>query len=155
MAYRVAMYYNKTGVTCGGTGRKAFVVEPVSMSAIPVLEPVELHSGMEMKTDPVTVESVWISNCCSYMNIGLYLKVGRLDDVSVKHSVGMVHEYDNHNADGTVTSCFVLYHDQGDVPEYYSSKVYLSVPIEKTSADSVRLRVSAYDGEKVFCRALD
>lgn len=154
-SYRAVMYYNKAGEETGSHGRRTVVAEPVSMSAIPVLEPVVLNKDTEMKTDPVDIESVWMSRGGRYMNAGLYLKVGRGGDMSTGHSVGMVHEGYRQNADGTVTACMVLYHDQGDVPEYYSSKVYVSVPLEKISADSVCLRVNTYGGEKIFCRALD
>ena len=43
----------------------------------------------------------------------------------------------------------ILHHDQGNVPEYYSTQVYISIPTERIDADSVRISINSYDGEVV------
>jgi hypothetical protein len=43
-----------------------------------------------------------------------------------------------------------LYHDQNHVPEYYTSRTYVSLPLSVyssvlTSGDSIRIRIKTYD----------
>ena len=46
----------------------------------------------------------------------------------------------------TVTLC--LLHDQGGVPEYYSSRIYTSIPLfNELAGKTIRLRVNTYKGE--------
>ena len=51
--------------------------------------------------------------------------------------------------DGTVTALLHFYHNQADIPQYYSNKYYLSVLCDKMTCDSIRLTVNTYDGEVV------
>jgi hypothetical protein len=50
------------------------------------------------------------------------------------------------NADSTRTMQLLFNHHQGDVPEYYSQRAYISLPLQGLAADSVRLTVVTYDG---------
>lgn len=48
----------------------------------------------------------------------------------------------------------ILYHDQGSVPEYYSAKLYMSIPveyipIELSAGDEVQVSMTTYGGEVV------
>ena len=41
-----------------------------------------------------------------------------------------------------------LHHDQGGVPEYYSSRIYTSIPLNGELAGKIiRLKVNTYKGE--------
>ena len=62
--------------------------------------------------------------------------------------------------DGTVTRtdgkrvrCLRLYHDQGNVPEYYTTKAYSCFALEDIDADSVQVTLNTYKGTIVRCIA--
>ena len=62
--------------------------------------------------------------------------------------------------DGTVTRtdgkrvrCLRLYHDQGNVPEYYTTKAYSCFALEDIDADSVQITLNTYKGTIVRCIA--
>lgn len=145
-AYRALLYYNVSDDK---------IVEPLSISNIPVLMPHAAAAYDSIYTDPITFESVWISTSGKYLNIGFYLKNGQDDDEeSSLHTIGMVLEGITVNSDTTTTMSLRLYHDQGGVPEYYSSKYYASVPCSYLTTDSVTISFNTYDGEVVKSLAL-
>ena len=49
--------------------------------------------------------------------------------------------------DGTTTAHLRFYHDQADIPQYYSNKYYLSVLCDQLVCDSICIVVNTYDGE--------
>ena len=49
-------------------------------------------------------------------------------------------------ADGSRTLHVFLNHDQGKVPEYYSTQVYMSVQTSTLGADSVSFKINTYSG---------
>lgn len=136
--YRVIFYYNVPD--------NASAVEPYSISQVPTLRLGRLEKEENMKTDPVTFESLWRGG--GYVNFGLYLKTGSTDeDDAKKQSVGMVVEKIDTLADGKTKAKLRFYHDQGDYPEYYSSRLYLSLPIDSIATDSVDITINTYGGE--------
>lgn len=135
--YRAILYYNIVDETSA---------EPVAIAQVSTLAILELEDIKDMKTDPVNFESAWVSKNGKYLNMAFYLKVGQDDDDETIHTIGMVCDEVRENADGTKTSFLRLFHDQGGVPEYYSSKHYISVPRSSIEADSVCLAVQTYDG---------
>jgi len=135
--YRAVLYYNKVEENS---------VEPVAISQVPVLNVFQPEAIDTIKTDPVTFESAWMSKSGKYLNLGLYLKTGQSDDDKARQAIGMVFDELHVNHDGTCTAYLRLYHDQGGVPEYYSSKYYVSVLRSTINADSVRLSINTYDG---------
>lgn len=138
--YRAVLYYNQRETTDK-------MVEPVALSQITTLSPLPLEKFKEgIKTDPVTFESIWKSRNGKYINIGMYLKIGQIDNNEVHHTVGIAMEKVQTNADQTSTAYLTFYHDQGDVPEYYSSKYYISIPCNEIKADSVCITINSYKG---------
>ena len=135
--YRALMYYNDKG---GGS------VEPISISPVPVLTPRPEHEFEDRHTDPVRIESIWLSKSGKYINIGLYLKNGTTDSGSERHTLGMMRETTTVNDDLTRTARLRLYHDQGGVPEYYSSRYYVSIPCDGIDTDSVTISINTYEG---------
>lgn len=137
-AYRVIFYYN--------VADNSSTVEPYSISQVPTLRLGRLDNEEEMKTDPVTFESLWLGG--GYVNLGLYLKTGTTDEEDAqKQSVGMVLEKIDTLADGKTKATLRFYHDQGDYPEYYSSRLYLSLPIDSIATDSIDITINTYGGE--------
>ena len=137
--YRAVMYYNLQA-----DGR----AEVVSLASVPVLRGKPREEFEEgVMTDPVRFESLWMSASGRYVNVGFYLKNGAAEDSQALHTIGVVDEGTAENADGTRTAVYRLYHDQGGVPEYYSTRYYVSIPCGTIDADSVRLLINTYDGE--------
>ena len=138
--YRAVMYYNKVG---NGA-------EPLSISHVTTLTPHRDSLAVrKWNPDPVGLETAWVGRNHRYLNIGLVLKMGATDKEATPQSVGMLHGGVTINADSTRTADLLFYHQQGDVPEYYSQRAYLSVPLSGVVADSVRLNVVTYDGRFV------
>ena len=139
--YRALLYYNK--VENGTT-------ESVAAVSVPVLNIKPLATGEQMHEDPVTLESSWVSKSGKYLNLGLLLKTGVADGVDNLQKVGVVLEDVIENHDGTRQVNLRFYHEQNGVPEYYSSRVYVSIPLNGLrKTDVIRLTVNPYQGEVV------
>lgn len=139
-AYRAILYYDGAG-----QGR----ARPLGISQVPVITVVPAERIDGIRTDPVKFESCWVSRTGKYLNVGLYLKVGEGGPADARHSIGMVRDSLTIGADGTRVSWLRLYHDQGGVPEYYSSRYYVSLSCASLDADSVCLSMNTYGGEVV------
>lgn len=137
--YRVVAYYDKVEQGQATIRNIGFV---------PVLSVTDIEEFENFTADPVKLESVWTSKNGKYVNIAIWLKNGTIGENDEKHSLGMVNTGVRHNDDGTTTTCLRLHHDQGDVPEYYSNKYYLSLAVSDIEGDSVCVTVNTYDGEK-------
>ena len=132
--YRMALYYNKV---------KDHQAETVAFGRVGVVLP---HRFREMKTDPVRFESMWIGTNRRFLNASFYLMTGATADDSIRHVVGAAVDTLMRNTDGTSTLHLTLYHDQAGVPEYYSQRTFLSIPLDSLHADSLHLRINTYDG---------
>ena len=128
--YRVMAYYDKTSE---GAARL------VSMRLVPTLIPVAIEDIETPKTDPVRFESLWVSDNRKYVNIGFYIMtVTPDDDAKAVQTLG------------TTTAKITIYHDQGGVPEYYSTRYYASLPVSTLhDADSLTLVINSYNGRIV------
>ena len=142
--YRALLYYEKTDASSSQTD--VSVVRTVSISQVPTLHPTQLKAEETLLADPVKFESMWISANGKYLNIGLYLKDGKTESDSQHHTVGMIRESETTSADGKRTVNLRFFHDQGGVPEYYSTRYYMSVPCKEIDADSVVVTINTYNG---------
>ena len=146
--YRTLLYYNKV------KGR----VEPSSLSPVPVLN-IMMRSTMKepMAAHPVKLESVWRSTNGRYLNLGIALKMGNVDAEDLKQSVGMVCDTIIARQDGVRELHLQLFHNQNNMPEYYSAPIYVCISLSRLSTilrkgDEIYLKVNTYDGmqEKRF-----
>lgn len=138
--YRCMLYYNKVD-------NKA---EVISMGQVPCAAIKSLSEfGKQLVTDPVKFESTWISKNGKYLNMSMYLKTGVTDDTTAVQSLAIVSDTLITHTDNKQIRNLILHHDQGNVPEYYSTQVYISIPTERIDADSVRISINSYDGEVV------
>ncbi len=138
--YRAVLYYEKDG----------HQASPISLTNIPVVTLIPKDSVKNgMKTDPLTLESVWISKNKSFLNVGFYAKVGETANKTAVHQLGMVQDTLVKNTDLTRTLHLKVYHDQGGVPEYYSQKSYFCVALKDLTVDSIRFSMNTYQGEVV------
>jgi hypothetical protein len=146
--YRCMLYYNKVR---DSKGRDA--AEPISVGEVPCPVIIPLSElDVEMKTDPVKFESAWMSKTGKYINLSFALKTGTTGDDKAIHTLRVVQDTIMTNPDGSRTSYLRLFHDQGGVPDYYSTQVYASIITSEISADSVRIAINTYKGivEKSF-----
>ncbi len=131
--YRALVYYY-TSEDFSDYGLYAFV-------SIPVCPPIDISEVEEVKTDPVWSPEIWVSNNKSYINIGM--TVYSYTDSSA-HILDIVKSVDE--SKGNMTT-LTLYHDQNDIPEYYSSTIYVSIPIKGyfESGEPVNIVINTYD----------
>ena len=136
--YRALLYYDK--VVDGKT-------KAIEVSQVPVLR-MRLALNVDVvHTDPVVFESAWISKNRRYLNLGLSLKTGRAEDKKAVQSLAMVADAVKKRADGGRNFYLRLYHAQNGVPEYYSSRVFVSMPMTDIQpGDSIILDINTYKG---------
>lgn len=138
--YRAILYYNKVN-----DGRSAEVIS-LSRPLTASIHAPDYFKKEGIKTDPVHLESLWIGKNRRYLNLSMLLMVGRNDtEDKALHSLGVIADTVITHADGTRTGCLRLYHDQGGVPEYYSQRTYLCIPIRHLHVDSLQLTVNTYN----------
>ena len=123
------------------------MAEPISVGEVPCPVIIPLSElEVEMKTDPVKFESAWMSKTGKYINLSFALKTGTTEDDEAIHSLRVVQDTIKMNPDGTSTSYLRLYHDQGGVPDYYSTQVYASIITSEVLADSACITINTYKG---------
>lgn len=155
--YRALFYYNKNGNP----------VEPLAMSRVPVIIPrIQKDS---LLTDPVGVESVWMSASGKYVNISLLIKTGIPDSVDARQWISVVYSppaprrgvlqtdtnpHTPHRGAGGPygeADTLLLLHSQNCVPEYYTSRMYVSIPTAALPPhDVVNIRVNTYGGMRTY-----
>lgn len=140
--YRCILYYNKVKGTDGKMS-----AEIISAGQVPCVQvkPLKKFEG-EVHTDPVKFESIWMSKTGKYLNLSLQLMIGQTDDTTAIHQLGLLSDTLIVNPNGKRTLHVFLNHNQGKVPEYYSTQVYMSVQASTLDADSVSFKINTYSG---------
>ena len=126
----------------------------MSVVQVYTLTPRRSYREEEIKTDPLSLDALWLSENGKYVNLTLTLKTGTTDGESSLQSIGSLLRGLTVNADGTATADVVLLHDQADVPQYYSARVYASIPTaaltvdggSSATIDSVSIEINTYKG---------
>ncbi len=137
--YRAILYYSRADGT-------STTVEVHTIAAVPVCRPRAAATFKKIVTDPVTFQSQWTGADGRYVNLALDLKTGTADTQDARQTVGIVLDSTVTRSDGRTVAFLRLYHDQGDVPQYYSSRTYLSIPTANIKADSAALTIATYKG---------
>lgn len=138
--YRAQLYYNKKGE----------VNEPVAISWVPVLKPSTPSDDDSAGDDPVIFKSAWLSKNGKYLNLGLMLKTGPTSDETQRHSVGVVCDSIVTDGDATKTYYLRFRHQQNQVPEYYSTHFYASIPTSAFHKGTrLQLLLHTYEGVEV------
>ena len=135
--YRAVLYYDYVG-------EKARPKSMAHVPTIPVKKLSQFKSGI--KTDPLGMESVWLSGSRKYLNLCLILKTGAVDEEAKVQSLGIIGDTITVGPDGLRTYQLRVYHSQGGVPQYYSQRVYFSIPVSGLEADSLHLSINTYNG---------
>ena len=135
--YRAVLYYNYKD-------QQAEVLNLARVSTVSVRPQNQFKDGI--KTDPLGLESVWLSNNKRYLNLSVIVKTGAVTEEAEVQTLGMVGDTIMTDADNQRTYHLRLFHNQGDVPQYYSQRLYFSVPLSELEVDSLHLSVNTYDG---------
>ena len=146
--YRCMLYYNKVEQDQG-----QYAAEVLSMGQVPCVTIKSLPDfDKEFRTDPVKFESIWLSKSGKYLNLYLQLKTGVTEDTTAVQQLAFVTDTLFTYPNGMRTRRLLLHHDQNRVPEYYSTKAYVSIPTSQLDADSVHIIINTYSGklEKVL-----
>ena len=140
--YRCMLYYNKVKAADG-----KLAAEVISLGRVPCLYVKPLTSFEKTyKDDPVKFESIWNSKSGKYLNLHLQLKTGYTEDSTAVQKLDVVTDSLISYPSGRRTLSLLLYHDQGNVPEYYSTQAYVSIPTTGLAVDSIRLYLNTYSG---------
>lgn len=141
--YRAIIYFNKVG---------ANQAEPRSVGPMVTLQPVAHWHFKEMPQDPIGLESAWIAKSGKYLNVGLLLKTGRIDDEELPHNVGLAQDTVYTYADGRRAAYYRLLHSQNGIPQYYTNRRYISILLPEERPDTIHLSIQTYEGtvERVF-----
>ena len=140
--YRCMLYYNKVKAADGKPA-----AEVISLGRVPCLYVKSLISFEKTyKDDPVKFESIWNSKSGKYLNLHLQLKTGYTEDSTAVQKLDIVTDSLISYPNGRRTLSLMLYHDQGNVPEYYSTQAYVSIPTTGLAVDSIRLYLNTYSG---------
>ncbi len=142
--YRCMLYYNKVKANDGKP-----MAEVISLGRVHCLQITPLSEFEDYKVDPVKFESLWKSKSGKYLNLHLQLKTGYTEDTTAIHKLAFVSDGVIPHPDGRRTLSLCLHHDQGGVPEYYSTQAYLSISTADLLVDSVRLSLNTYSGPVV------
>ena len=138
---RVLLNYNMYA-----NGVDSNVVEPLAAKMVYTLKPADPSKQTLTATDPVSLVSSWKSKNGNYVNFRLGLKTGQASGDDQKQSIGLALD-STVVSNGTTTYCMRFLHSQGGVPEYYTTDVYISIPIkEMTTGSKVRLSLNTYNG---------
>lgn len=156
--YRALLYYDqktaRSDAAVGTNPNSIHVVRARSVLPVPVLRISAAADVDNMLTDPVGLESMWVSKNGSYLNLSLLLKSGKAKGDTSLHTLGVVSNDTTTDADGRRTLHLTLYHDQGGVPEYYTVQQYVSIPSPLLKdADIVELTVNTYNGIKTILQS--
>ena len=135
--YRAIIYYNKVE---GGQA------EPMGLSAVLTMNPVEHWRFKQMAQDPVGFESAWLAKSKKYINLSLLFKSGYVDDTMGTHHVGLAQDTVLVNADQTRTAYYRFLHGQNETPEYFTNRHYFSIQLPQTLPDTVAISIVTYSG---------
>ena len=141
--YRTIIYYNKV---------EASLAEPIAVGTVVTMQPVEHWKFDEQPQDPIGLESAWLAANGKYLNIGLLMKTGRIDDEELPHSIALAQDTLLVNPDQTRTAYYRFLHSQNGLPEYYTNRRYVSILLPTDKPDTIRFSIQTYTGpvEKVF-----
>lgn len=140
--YRALIYYNKVD----GSNEASVV----AVSNVPVLRFSTAASDnaiQNKRMDPVVFESAWLSKNGKWLNIGFAIKTGKADTPDETQRIGCFCDEVKTLENGSKKYHLSLYHAQNSVPEYYSSRMFASIPTEgMNEGDKIELQIMSYNG---------
>lgn len=139
--YRVLVYYNDYANRAP---------ELIRATRVPTVEYVMADRLQTEATDPVGLERVWKSRNGKYINLGLALKTGQQDTQDNRQTLGIICDSVATLGNGAHKYYLRLYHAQNNVPEYYTSRTFLSLSLASMAdGDEYQIIVNTYNGTVV------
>ncbi len=139
--YRAMLYYNLNANT-----NDSSIVEPLTAQYVYTLIPVQVTEQTTVPMDPVHFVSAWKSSNGAYLNFCIGVMTGKADSVEAKQTIALALD-SVVEKNGHPTYYLKFSHSQGNVPEYYTTNIYLSIPTKKmTTGSRVRLSLNTYKG---------
>lgn len=136
--YRALIYYNKVD---------ASQAEVVTMGQTPTLLPREHWKFEELPQDPLDIESAWLARSGKYLNLGLLIKTGRVNDQEQPHVIGVAQDTLLVHPDGRSTAYYRFLHSQNNAPEHYTNRRYVSILLPADHRpDTIQLQIQTYNG---------
>lgn len=145
--YRALLYYNAEEGMAGDA-----TVRPIAVSSVLVARVTERsRPAAAYPTDPVSLETSWMSKNRTYINLGLRLKTGTADGQVASQTLGAVYTGSEQRDDGTECHRILVVHSQNGAPQYYSAQVYVSIPLRElpfalSAGDDIEIDVNTYSG---------
>lgn len=137
--YRALLYYH-----ADKEGKKH--VKGISASQVLVLR-ITTDKVRSIPTDPLALESAWMSANGKYVNLGINVKTGQTGEDGKKQLIGVVCDTIVDSGNGCREHRLRLLHAQNDVPQNYSSKVYASISMDGfEKGDVIHLDINTYNG---------
>ncbi len=150
--YRALLHYQLRGDETAGN---PLTVDPVSVSRVSLLLPKEAADVTDTATDPLDLESAWVSKNNKYLNLRLALKSGQQDDAAAQQTVGLMHTATETDSEGHQVVRLTLLHNQNGVPQYYTVTTFASIPFEGyAEGTKIVIDINTYKGviQKTFTR---
>jgi len=138
--YRSIVYYNKVD-----DGRASIQ----SAAAMTVVHPVPHWRFKQLPQDPLQLESAWVARSGKYLNLALLVKSGYVNDEEPRHAIGLAQDTLIAYPSGRRAAYYRLLHSQGDSPEYYTARRYVSIVLPAAAPDTVILTVPTASGSIV------
>ncbi len=138
---RAVLYYNMYADANDSTK-----VEPLTVQRVFILTPTEVSRQTVVPADPVRFISTWKSSNGAYLNLSIGVMTGKANSMEDKQTIGVVLDsVVERNAHPTYYLRFA--HNQGNVPQYYTTTTYFSIPTKTMAKGSkVRLSLNTYSG---------
>ncbi|KGF16824.1 hypothetical protein HMPREF1640_08625 [Prevotella sp. S7-1-8] len=137
--YRALVYYDASSRVC--------------FSAVKVIVPHPILTARTdtLPADPINVESVWKAG--GFLNVAYAVRTGRTDNVESRQLLGVAIDTTYIHDKRNKTIKIRLLHAQNGVPEYYTARGYLSVPLKGFSQYATfLLSANTYKGEMLNCK---
>lgn len=136
--YRSLLYYNKVN--------DDRTTEVYAIAQVPVVKIVTPSGHDTMPTDPIILQSVWVSGNKKYINMGFGVKTGVEEGNDNIQSLSVVLDSIGTQAYNAHDVYLKVAHNQNGVPEYYTSYGYISIPTKSFErGTTIHLRVNTYD----------
>ena len=135
---RRLLYYNKESDDAP--------IQVVGQKNVSLVLPLKWIGQEKAPTDPLTMTAVWMSANKRYLNMQVGLKVGSSE---ADAGQALILRCDSVSTYGKGAIWLTLCHDQGNMPEYYTKEVLMSVST-KVLPDTIYFDAYTYSGKKTW-----
>ncbi len=136
--YRTIIYFNKISDS---------EAKPLSIGTVVTLHPIAHWRFKEQPQDPIGLESLWLSKSGLYLNLGLLVKTGRINDEELPHNIGLAQDTVLISDTNKRTAYYRLLHSQNGIPAYYTNRRYISIALPQPRPDTICFTLQTFEGK--------